>query len=39
MQIYRELYSNKKDPFTRLNKKFNYQISGPISLKEDWEAL
>jgi soluble lytic murein transglycosylase len=39
MQIYRELYSGKKDLFTKLNKKFDYEVKGPVGLKEDWDSL
>lgn len=39
MQIYREIYTGKKDLVTKLNTKFDYEIVGPISLREDWEPL
>ena len=39
MQIYRELYTGKKELVTKLNKKFNYQIVGPLVLREEWEPL
>jgi soluble lytic murein transglycosylase len=39
MQIYRELYTGRKDLVTKLNKKFDYEIVGALSLSEDWEPL
>jgi hypothetical protein len=39
MQIYRELYTGKKDLVTKLNKKFDYEIVGPLVLREEWDPL
>ncbi len=38
MQIYQELYKGKKDLVTKLYKKFDYEIKGPLIFKEDWES-
>lgn len=37
MQTYQELYKGKKDLIVDLNKPFDYEIKGPLSLREDWD--
>ena len=39
MQIYRELYTGQKDLLTKLNRKFDYEVKGVVTMKEDWTAL
>jgi soluble lytic murein transglycosylase len=39
MQIYHELYTGRKDLLTKFNKRFDYEIKGQMSLKEEWEPL
>ncbi len=37
MQIYRELYTGKKDLMSKLSKRFDYEIQGPLILREEWD--